>query len=141
MTQLDINNLALNDINVDMITNANKTGVFDKLMEAVNEDINKQYLDNRITGSDYANVYLGSIQSVLAQSIQFVLQEQLSEAQIAATIKDNKIKDEQSKTAYIDRVIKDKQAAKLGMDNVMKTSKTLRDSDPTFVYTPNYTGV
>ena len=140
MAQIDLANMVLNDINVDTITNTSKTGVFDKLMLSVNDNINDQYINNRISGSDYATVYLGSIQAVLTQSIQFVLQEQLTEAQISAVLKDNKLKDEQLLVSYTDRLIKDKQAAKLGLDNVMKNSETARDADTTFVYTPNYTG-
>ena len=58
------------------------TGVFDKLIAAVNKNIEGQYNLGRIKGADYANVYLGSIQSVIAQSMQYVLQEKLQEAQI-----------------------------------------------------------
>lgn len=140
MPTLDINNLVLNDINVDAITNESDTGVFDKLMLSVNDNINVQYTEGRITNTDYATVYLGSLQAVLQQSIQFVLQEQLSEAQISGILKDNKLKDEQILTLYTERVLKDKQAAKLGLDNVMKNSEISRDADANFVYTPKYTG-
>lgn len=119
------------DINLDDITNSQGTGVFDKLMEAVSNQIESQYLNNRITGSDYANVYLGGMQAVLQQSMQYVLQEQLTEAQIGDVEASIALK-------YTDRVLKDKQAAKLGLDNVMKNSEASRTSDPTFVYTPNY---
>jgi hypothetical protein len=141
MAVLDVNNLALNDINVDAITNDQCTGVFDKLMAAVNKNILIQYNDSRITSDEYANVYLGSLQAVLAQSIQFVLQEQVSEAQISSILKDNELKAEQLLVAYTERVLKDKQAAKLGLDNVMKKSEASRDADPDFVYVPNYVAV
>lgn len=119
------------DIQLDSVTNSNGTGVFDKLMEAVNDQIETQYLNNRITGSDYANVYLGGLQAVLQQSMQFVMQEQLTEAQI---------EDVQASIAlkYTEQVLKDKQAAKLGLDNVMKQSEASKDSDANFVYTPRY---
>lgn len=58
------------------------TGVFDKLIEVVNKNIEGQFLKGRISGADYANVYLGSMQSVIAQSIQFVLQEKKVEADV-----------------------------------------------------------
>ena len=137
MPQLDTENMVLNDINVDTITNAGKTGIFDKLMVSVNDNIQLQFDENRINSNDFASVYLGSIQAVLAQSIQFALQEQLSEAQISSILKDNELKEEQLKGAYTDRVLKDKQAAKLGLDNVMKQSESAR-SDEDFVYTPKY---
>lgn len=100
MPELDLNNLVLNDINVDTITNSAKTGVFDKLMDSVNDNINVQYTNGRITSSDYANVYLGSLQAVLQQSIQFALQEQVSEAQISGILKDNNLKDAEISKSY-----------------------------------------
>jgi len=126
------------NIELDSITNTAGTGVFDKLMEAVNTQIESQYLNNRITGSDYANVYLGSMQAVLQQSMQFVLQEQLTEAQIEDVLASTNLKEEQLKATYAERVVQDKQAAKLGLDNVMKTSEESRALNPNFVYTPRY---
>lgn len=169
------------DITVEGITNTGGTGVFDKLMESINGQIETQYLNNRITGADYATVYLGSLQTALAQSIQFAMQEVLTESQIDSIIADTDLKakqleiagieklakqfeldnllpvqlekateevesankqqllaDAQLKTAYADRVLKDKQAAKLGLDNVMKTTELAKQSNPSFVYTPNY---
>lgn len=155
------------DIQLDSITNDAGTGVFDKLMAAVNDQIESQYLNNRITGSDYANVYLGGMQAVLQQSMQYVLQEQLTEAQIEDVIAGTALKEKQTEIAeverlaktyekdtllvdqhntnvaqqealYTDRVLKDKQAAKLGLDNVMKNAEAIRATDPNAVYTPNY---
>jgi len=85
------------DIQLDSVTNSGGTGVFDKLMQAVNAQIESQYLNNRITGSDYANVYLGSMQAVLQQSMQFVMSEQLTEAQIEGILADNLVKAEDVK--------------------------------------------
>jgi hypothetical protein len=112
------------EINVNNVTNTEGTGTFDVLMDSINLRIESQYNANRITGSDYANVYLGSIQAALAQSIQFNLQKDLVE--------------EQTSSAYTERVLKDKQAAKLGLDNVMKSSEVSRDADDDFIYTPKY---
>lgn len=83
------------DILLDSITNDTGTGVFDKLMSAVGAQIENQYLNNRITGSDYANVYLSSLQSVLQQSVQYTMQEQLIEAQIDGIAADNALKAKQ----------------------------------------------
>lgn len=98
------------------------TGVFDVLMSAVNKNIESQYMKNRITGSDYATVYLGSIQAVLQQSIEYTLREKLVTEQISSV--------------YTDRVYKDKQTAMLGMDGVMKTQNAI--TDPAHVYVPKY---
>lgn len=150
-------------ISVDDITNEAGTGIFDKLMVSINTNINAQFENNRITGNDYANVYLGSMQAAMAQSIQFALQEQLTEAQVDAVRADIDVKERltvsqlaaeaadldvkerltvsQLENAFTDRVIKDKQAAKLGLDNVMKLSEASRDADDAFVYTPQYEDV
>lgn len=49
------------------------TGVFDNLMETVTQHIDAQYLSGRIKGTDYATVYLGSMQTVLAQAVQYII--------------------------------------------------------------------
>ena len=59
-------------------------GVFDKLMMAVNGNISIQYETGRITGSEYANVYLGSMQSVIAESMKFILNKKSVEKQLEA---------------------------------------------------------
>ena len=68
------------------------TGVFDVLIGAVNKNIESQYAKGRITGSDYATVYLGSIQAVLQQSMEYVLREKVTEAQVAGLEKDLELK-------------------------------------------------
>jgi len=57
------------------------SGVFDVLMKAVNAQLLSQYEKSRITGTDYANVYLGSMQSAMAQAVQFLLGEQTADKQ------------------------------------------------------------
>ena len=57
-------------------------GVFDKLMMAVNGNISIQYETGRLTGSEYSNVYLGSMQSVIAESMKFILNKKSVEKQL-----------------------------------------------------------
>jgi len=68
------------NIEITQLTNSTNaddgTGVFDVLINATEFHIIDQYEQGRITGSDYATVYLGSIQAVLAQSIKFLMEEQ-----------------------------------------------------------------
>lgn len=112
-------------INVEIVTNNDKTGIFDKLMESVNSNIEKQYLDNRITGSDYATVYLGSMQSALSQSIQFVLQEQLLEAQIDGVIADNALKAKQLEISEIERLSKQFELDSILPEQVIKLQEEI----------------
>lgn len=51
------------------------TGVFDKLMVAHKNHLEQEYRAGRIKGTEYATVYLGSLQSVLQTSLQFLLQK------------------------------------------------------------------
>jgi hypothetical protein len=63
-------------------TNAdNGTGVFDKLIQSIEQHIESQYKAGRITGNDYWSVYLGSMQSALSESVKFLLSEQQSAKQ------------------------------------------------------------
>ena len=57
------------------------SGVFDNLMEAVNAHLEAQFNLGRLKGTDYANVYLGAIQSSMQTSVQFVLGKQQSDKQ------------------------------------------------------------
>lgn len=62
----------------DKTTTADGTGVYDVLMQAVELHIQEQYENDRITGTDYATVYLGALQSAMAESVKFLLSEKNS---------------------------------------------------------------
>jgi len=71
------------------------TGIFDVLISAVNENIKVQYDEGRITGNDYANVYLASMQAVIAQSMQFLLESKLKASQVDSSAKQQEVMDSQ----------------------------------------------
>jgi len=52
------------------------TGVFDRLMKATKLHLMEEYTAQRITGNEYADVYLGALTAVLQTSVQFLLNEQ-----------------------------------------------------------------
>lgn len=70
----------MTDIAITALTNSTTatdgTGIFDVLINAVELHIVEQYEQGRITGEDYAKVYLGSIQSTVSEAIRFLLDEQ-----------------------------------------------------------------
>ena len=103
------------------------SGVFDVIIKAANENIKIQHKTSRITGAEYAEVYLGTMQSAISEAMKFLLAKETIEKEIA-------LKEEHIKTAYVERVIKDKEAAVLGMDMVMKTA----NATPSDIYTPKY---
>ena len=129
----------MSDIQLSDLTNtttvangvANGTGVFDKLFNTVNLYIDDQYKDNRLKGPEYASVLLGSIQAVLAQSVQFVLQEQMVEAQTAevldGTIRANITLDDQLLSTAKERDLKVAQTAEV-LDGTIRANTTLNDT-------------
>ena len=52
------------------------TGVFDVLMKATQAYLDAEYAKDRIKGTEYATVYLGSLDSVMQTALQFVLQKE-----------------------------------------------------------------
>ena len=60
----------------DLTTGAlDGTGVFDVLMASCTLHIEREYARNRITGKDYATVYLGAMTAVLQASVAFLTQD------------------------------------------------------------------
>lgn len=49
------------------------TGVFDQMMKTVDLHIAEEHAKNRIRGPEYAQVYLGSLQSVMDRSVAYLL--------------------------------------------------------------------
>lgn len=70
------------NLTVDANNTVTGTGVFDDLMEAVNIHLKAQYDLGRITGSDYATVYLGAMQTALQQSVSFTLGKAKTNAEV-----------------------------------------------------------
>ncbi len=87
----------INDFSNGSIDNSNPqdpkwegTGVFDIIMKAANENIKIQNQMTRITGAEYAEVYLGTMQTAISEAMKFLLN------------KDQSTKDLEVKQANID---------------------------------------
>lgn len=52
------------------------TGIFDVLMRVTKVHLEAEYVKNRIKGPEYSTVYLGSLESVMRNSMDFLLQRQ-----------------------------------------------------------------
>ena len=63
-------------------------GVLDQLMRVSKLHIKEEYENGRITGGEYAEVYLGIMQVNIQQSIDFVLRRRLIEAETKNAEKD-----------------------------------------------------
>lgn len=70
-------------------------GVFDVLMRSVKVQLDAEYAANRIKGSEYATVYLGSLQAVLQTSLQMVLAQEKTNLEIQVLEKELLLRDQQ----------------------------------------------
>lgn len=68
MADITINDLTL--------TTLEGTGIFDVLMRATKTHLEAEFNKNRIKGPEYSTVYLGSLESVMRTSLEFLLQRQ-----------------------------------------------------------------
>ena len=73
------------------------TAVFDVLVHMVNENLKIQYDEGRIKATDYAQAYIGGLQTCVTESMKYILQ------------KDNLIKDEELKQANIELLNRQKE--------------------------------
>ena len=102
----------INDFSNGSIDNSNPqdpkwngTGVFDIIMKAANENIKIQNQTSRITGAEYAEVYLGTMQSAIAEAMKFLLNKD-------QIIKDLELKQTQIESVEADTLIKQEQHTK-----------------------------
>ena len=86
-----------NTITLAKLTSASAAGVgvFDVLMRSVKAQLDAEYQANRIKGSEYATVYLGSLQAVLQTSLQMVLAQEKTNLEIQVLEKELLLRDQQ----------------------------------------------
>lgn len=84
-------------ITLSKLTSASTAGVgvFDVLMRSVKAQLDAEYQANRIKGSEYATVYLGSLQAVLQTSLQMVLAQEKTNLEIQVLEKELLLRDQQ----------------------------------------------
>lgn len=58
-------------------------GVLDDIMETVNAHLDAQFKLGRITGTDYATVYLGAMQAAVAQAVQYTMGLEKTNAEVS----------------------------------------------------------
>ena len=92
------------------------TGIFDELMTAANAHLSAQWDNERITGTQYAEVYLGQLTAVLQQAVTFLIERDktylnnlLVQAQIDLANKQIELADKELKKADKEIELLDKQ--------------------------------
>ena len=153
MNMTDLVNGSVDRTNVEKPT-WEGTAIFDVLMKAVNENINIQYELTRITGSDYATVYLGAMETCIKEATNLLLQKAIvdkdlevktqqiismqmdDDIKIAQSAKDLELKDKDLEVKYVQQIKLDKEAAAMGLDSVVKSMN--QNTTPGYIYIPQY---
>jgi chromosome segregation ATPase len=58
------------------------TGLFDELMRTVKEHLNEEFNSQRVRGTDYSKVYLGSMEATLSNAVQYLIGIGLIDAEL-----------------------------------------------------------
>lgn len=92
-----------------------EAGVFDEIMRSLKSHMQEEYSAGRVTGDNYAKVYLNSTQQALQTALQFVLQQELTNAQITQIqLQNDKLADEilllKAQTALVNKQTEQAQA-------------------------------
>lgn len=126
----DFSNGAINSTNPNDIK-WEGTGVFDKLMEAINGNIKAQFDSGRLTGAEYSAVYLGAMQSAISESMKFVLNKKSVEKALEAQEVQIAISEvqlaENSEKWTIQKKVLENQVAMSDIDVAYKEQNVLRD--------------
>ena len=79
--------ISIGNLTANVATDADNvvtgTGIFDDMMETVNAHMAAQFNLGRITGSDYATVYLTALQATVQQAVAFTIGVQKGNAEEA----------------------------------------------------------
>lgn len=119
--------IQLSDLTTAQVTG---TGVFDVLMQAAKGHLEQEFTKGRIKGTEYSTVYLGSLQAILSQAVEFLLNKdkhalegQLLAAQIEKIQAEKALVEQQTLNAAKELLVLEAQICKLQAeyDMIMET--------------------
>ena len=107
------------------------TGIFDVIINAANENIKIQHKTSRITGAEYAEVYLGTMQSAISEAMKFILNKKtiekgLEAQDVSISISEVQLVENTEKWA-LQRKVLENQLAMSNVDVAYKEPNVLRD--------------
>ena len=107
------------------------TGVFDQLMKAINGNILVQFDAGRLKGTEYADVYLGSMQAAISESMKFILnkksvEKSLEAQEIQIAINEVQLAENSEKWA-LQKAVLENQVEMSNIDVAYKEQNVLRD--------------
>jgi len=97
----------------------NGTGTLDVLMKSLTVSLDEQFKKARITGTDYANVYLGAVNALVPQAVAFVLGKQQADKQAELTQKQIDLVDAQLLKEALERDL-------LTLEATIKTNENVK---------------
>ena len=128
----------INDFSNGQIDNTNPqdpkwegTGIFDVIIKAANENIKIQHKTSRITGAEYAEVYLGTMQSAISEAMKFILNKKtiekgLEAQDVSIAISEVQLAENTEKWA-LQRKVLENQLSMSNIDVAYKEPNVLRD--------------
>lgn len=105
------------------------TGVFDVLMKAAGAHLEAEFSKNRIKGTEYSEVYLGSMTQVLQTATQFLLTKQKADLEAQLLEKQIALVEQQRLNAVVENTVLVAQECKLRaeydltMANITRTNE------------------
>ena len=99
-------------------------GIFDDLMETVTAHLDAQYVLGRITGTQYAEVYLGALQSALSQAVAYTLGQETTNAQVLQILAQTSLIGQQELTEVEQTTLVTAQELKVDADVVSMVAAT-----------------
>ena len=107
------------------------TGIFDVIIKAANENIKIQHKTSRITGAEYAEVYLGTMQSAISEAMKFILNKKtiekgLEAQDVSIAISEVQLAENTEKWA-LQRKVLENQLSMSNIDVAYKEPNVLRD--------------
>ena len=109
------------------------TGIFDKVMRAINGNIQVQFETGRITGAEYSELYLGSIQVAIGESMKFLMnkknmEKSLEEKDVDIQLKEQDLIEREEKWVYQKEILAN-QVDMSEIDLKYKEDSVLRDME------------
>lgn len=125
--------IQLSDLTTAQVTG---TGVFDVLMQAAKGHLEQEFTKGRIKGTEYSTVYLGSLQAILSQAVEFLLNKdkhalegQLLAAQIEKIQAEKALVEQQTLNAAKELLVLEAQICKLQAEYDMIMATKLKTAE------------
>jgi hypothetical protein len=105
-------------------SNVDGSGTFDVLMRAMKTHIDKEFLQGRMKGPEYAEVYLGSVNAAMQTGLQFLLTQKKIDLEAALLAQQIQLATVQVQTANAELAIAQASLAKVNAEVLQSQAQT-----------------